>query len=357
MDLGDHDLSNLLSVLVAVAHDHLIMMGRSELPDLFVTVPGFEDARKREDAVRDLFLRGILIEPKRADGFILNHPAHPLTRDEIVALQMGAWVANKESNVLGSQQLEPQRQNRQRSPVPVTHVRKSEITVLPLSQAAREAIAQLPTSQAEVVRLRLGCDAEPVTLQAIADRRGVSRQRIDELQVRAMIRLLKGAHPEVVDELAPLLFPRSSHQLEQAREELRQDGKIMAIPDCIDLEGSDAQPQITPLPLEPETVIQTVTGMFNITPEDIVRPNREKRIARVRHIAMYLVRQVCGESYPGAMFHFRRDHATIMHGCQKIEAELKTNAWLRKTINTLLAKLEESVNESGEDKRTAQEEE
>lgn len=241
MGLGNHDLSNILSGLVTLVQDNLLIVPRSELSDLLATIPGFEDANKREGAVRDLFLCGILIEPKRADGFIFNHPVHPLTRDEIFALQAGKFVASK-------------------WPKPA------------LSERTREKWQR-----------KVGKKARNVSMPSFADD-----------------------------------------------------------------EGNAAEPHITQLPLSPETVMRVVTAVFNTTPEAILEQNRKKDIAGARHVAMYLVRHVCGESYPRAMVLFKRDHTSVFHGCKKIATELKTDAILRKTVNAILDELKKLA-EAGED--------
>ncbi len=51
---------------------------------------------------------------------------------------------------------------------------------------------------------------------------------------------------------------------------------------------------------------------------------------------MFLTRELTGSSFPKIGEAFSgRDHTTIMHGCEKIEKELKENDELKKAISDL----------------------
>ena len=51
---------------------------------------------------------------------------------------------------------------------------------------------------------------------------------------------------------------------------------------------------------------------------------RSNDIAFPRQIAMYLCREIANMSYPQIGVDFGgRDHSTVMHGCKKIEKEVK----------------------------------
>ena len=87
---------------------------------------------------------------------------------------------------------------------------------------------------------------------------------------------------------------------------------------------------ITEFKYENEKVIscdfiqETVAKYFSISKEDLASNKRSNDIAFPRQIAMYLCREVANMSYPqiGADFG-GRDHSTVMHGCKKIEREIK----------------------------------
>ena len=69
-----------------------------------------------------------------------------------------------------------------------------------------------------------------------------------------------------------------------------------------------------------------VAKYFNINKKDLKSSKRSNDIAYPRQIAMYLCREVAGLSFPKIGEEFgKRDHTTVMHGCNKIEKEIKDN--------------------------------
>ncbi|SDI39348.1 chromosomal replication initiator protein DnaA [Dolosicoccus paucivorans] len=88
-----------------------------------------------------------------------------------------------------------------------------------------------------------------------------------------------------------------------------------------------------------DTIIEVVAQFYDITAQDIKSKRRTKDIVIPRQIAMYLARELTGESYPklGKAFG-NRMHTTILYGYEKIEEELKTDEQLRNEMNQLLTK-------------------
>ena len=74
--------------------------------------------------------------------------------------------------------------------------------------------------------------------------------------------------------------------------------------------------------------IQDVVGKyFNISPQDLKGSKRSNDVTFPRQIAMYLCRNVAQMSLPQIGNDFgKRDHTTVMHACNKIEKEIKTNS-------------------------------
>ena len=73
-------------------------------------------------------------------------------------------------------------------------------------------------------------------------------------------------------------------------------------------------------------IINIVSQYFKLTPDDLKGKKRSKDIANARMIAMYLCRILTDETYPRIGLEFGgRDHSTVMHGCNKIEKEIKEN--------------------------------
>ena len=90
----------------------------------------------------------------------------------------------------------------------------------------------------------------------------------------------------------------------------------------------------------PELIIQIVSEHFGLTPLDIASQKRNKEIVYPRQISMYLCRHMTDTSlqeigkYLGG-----RDHTTIIHGMEKIAADLSTNSNLQNTIEILKKKI------------------
>jgi len=85
-----------------------------------------------------------------------------------------------------------------------------------------------------------------------------------------------------------------------------------------------------------ERIQEAVAKFFNIQVKDLKSPRRTKFIARPRQIAMYLCRRATDHSFPeiGAAFG-KRHHTTVMHACDKIEAELEKDSDLRNKVASI----------------------
>ena len=89
-----------------------------------------------------------------------------------------------------------------------------------------------------------------------------------------------------------------------------------------------------------DLILQIVADHFGLTPLDITSQRRSKDIVYPRQITMYLCRsmmdiplQSIGKVLGG------RDHTTILHGCEKIAADLKKDDGLKNTIDILKKKI------------------
>lgn len=92
--------------------------------------------------------------------------------------------------------------------------------------------------------------------------------------------------------------------------------------------------------LTPKNVIKLVAEYFDIAIEDVVGPCRKKNLTDPRQIIMHIMREELKLSYPAIGQSLGgRDHTTVIHACDKIMRNLKTNDKLRQDINTLRQKL------------------
>jgi chromosomal replication initiator protein len=88
--------------------------------------------------------------------------------------------------------------------------------------------------------------------------------------------------------------------------------------------------------VDPPLIKNTVCAYFGINVQDIDSAKRTKNLAHPRQIAMYLCRELTELSLPKIGENFgNRDHTTVMHACEKITKEMKSDEELRKLISEL----------------------
>lgn len=89
-----------------------------------------------------------------------------------------------------------------------------------------------------------------------------------------------------------------------------------------------------------EDVKDATAEAFDLTPETLVASDRRARVAFARHVAMYLARELTGESLPaiGAAFGGRR-HPTVAHACRRVEQAVVECPEARDVVDNLKAKL------------------
>lgn len=85
--------------------------------------------------------------------------------------------------------------------------------------------------------------------------------------------------------------------------------------------------------INPNTVVKCVAEFFDINPNDLIGRSRKKEYVEARQIAMYLLREILGLSYPyiGEKLG-KRDHTTVIYACEKVEQELNKNMGLNQKI-------------------------
>ena len=93
--------------------------------------------------------------------------------------------------------------------------------------------------------------------------------------------------------------------------------------------------------ITPEYIISTVAEHFDVSPEEIAGNKRNSKVVYPRQIAMYLCREMTDVPLKSiGKCLGNRDHTTIMHGCDKIEQELKSSENTRNTVEILKKKLQ-----------------
>src|SRR5680860_70507 len=85
-------------------------------------------------------------------------------------------------------------------------------------------------------------------------------------------------------------------------------------------------------------IIDTVAKFYNINTKDLIGNSRKKELVNPRQIAIYLIREELGSSYPSIGNELGgRDHTTAMHGYNKILNEIKNlgNEKLKQEMNSI----------------------
>ena len=103
----------------------------------------------------------------------------------------------------------------------------------------------------------------------------------------------------------------------------------------------DMLKEAEPRKVTSEIIISEVAKYYEITKDAIVSSKRSKNVAYPRQICMYLCRELIddmsfddiGNALGG------KDHATVMHGCNKIKEYISTNPTLKDDIEKLTKKI------------------
>lgn len=87
-------------------------------------------------------------------------------------------------------------------------------------------------------------------------------------------------------------------------------------------------------------IIDTVSDVFDIKSSDIMSPKRNAEFVLPRQVVMYLCYDMLSMSYTSiAKMLNKKDHTTIIHGCNKIQDDLHTDENLKMRIEEIKKKL------------------
>lgn len=98
-----------------------------------------------------------------------------------------------------------------------------------------------------------------------------------------------------------------------------------------------------PREVTPSLIITVVAEHFGVKPEDITSKKRNSEFVQPRQVVMYLCRELTETSFTNiGKLLGKKDHTTIIHGVNKIAAELKTNEELRNKVDIIRKKINPS---------------
>ena len=90
-----------------------------------------------------------------------------------------------------------------------------------------------------------------------------------------------------------------------------------------------------------EDIIRATSEYYSVRAEDIKGPRRSRDILIPRQMAMYLAREMVDVSLEMIGGAFSRDHTTVMHACQKMGEDIKTNSSLALAADDIRKRLQE----------------
>ena len=141
--------------------------------------------------------------------------------------------------------------------------------------------------------------------------------------IKSNIRELEGAFNKVI------AFSRLN------KVEITLDNVKEALKDII---SPDVVKQVTP-----QLIINVVAEHFGITSEDIISKRRNSEFVLPRQICMYLCRKLTAESLQNIGKALgKKDHTTVLHGIDKISADIQINEELKNRIEIITKKISPS---------------
>jgi chromosomal replication initiator protein len=208
-------------------------------------------------------------------------------------------------------------------------------------------------------QLVLTSDRPPHDLQALEDR---LRQRFEsglvadiqppDLKTRLAI-LRKRVHDHETDTLKPGVLESIAERIPLNVRVL--EGALIRVVAFSSLTGRPLTSELAaevldrlypnaPSPYRSAAEIQAAAcRYFDLTPDELLSPSRSTRITWPRQVAMYLARELTGESLPAIGRHFGgRDHTTVMHAVKRTEERISADSTSRRAVESLRAQLADS---------------
>jgi len=135
-------------------------------------------------------------------------------------------------------------------------------------------------------------------------------------------------------------FDKSIRELEGALTRVFAQSRLLGYPISMDLAmnalGNLAQTQDTRV-ITPRIVMEVVAKKCNVTVDDMLSKKRNREIAGPRQIAIYICRELTDLSTTNIGKEFGgRDHTTVMHSCDKVADQIKSEYSFKKKIEELI---------------------
>ena len=83
-------------------------------------------------------------------------------------------------------------------------------------------------------------------------------------------------------------------------------------------------------------VVKIISNYYDVDEDSIYKKSRKKEVVKPRQVIMYLLRKDLNISYPTIGEKLGgRDHTTVIHSCNKVEEEIKTNTLLSQELDQI----------------------
>lgn len=98
--------------------------------------------------------------------------------------------------------------------------------------------------------------------------------------------------------------------------------------------------------LQVKDIVNAIIKHYTVTEEDLIKKGRKKGISHPRQVAMYLFRSELNMSFSSiGDFFGGRDHTTVLHAFEKINADIEKNLRLKGELSALKTELYQTYSE------------
>lgn len=94
---------------------------------------------------------------------------------------------------------------------------------------------------------------------------------------------------------------------------------------------------------------------YRVNPQELIGRSRIAKTVRARHVAMYLCREILGESLGKIGREFKRDHSSVVHATQRIESLIIVNDEVYLSVKYLSERLKLVAGNSASARRATSE--
>ena len=99
-------------------------------------------------------------------------------------------------------------------------------------------------------------------------------------------------------------------------------------------------PERRQVPCTVATILAATATQFGVNTDSLLARDRRPTVTRARKVAMYLARELTGQSFPEIGRDFGgRDHSTIVHAVRSVSTEVSCDPELAMTVSSLRARL------------------